>query len=133
MKKIFLALAAMFCLALTSCTRESTYTIDFSDDVSEFANVTIFEYDFADDLLVRREIKAAENLVYEFTSYDGAYNVVIGVEAIVNGRIMEWYCADIFKLDPEHNTNIEVNFRKMNTQDTNPMNPADVVSRYLYK
>ncbi|MCQ2294306.1 MAG: hypothetical protein MJZ67_01515 [Bacteroidales bacterium] len=132
MKKLFLFFAAILCVALTSCIRESSYTINFTDDVAEFANVTVFEYDYGDELLARREIKDARNLVYEFTSYDGAYNVVIGVEAIVNGRIMEWYSADIFKLDPDNNTDIEVNFRKMNTQDSNPMNPADVVSRYLY-
>lgn len=133
MKKYILVIAALLCFAFTSCTRESTYTINYTDTLSEFANITVFEYDFNDDLLARREIKGAENLVYEFTSYDGTYNLVIGVEAIVKGKILEWYCSDIFKVNPEHNTDIEVNFSKMNTQDFNPMHPEDMVSRYLYK
>lgn len=132
MKKLLVALLALLSLTWVSCVRESTYTIHYTDDVAEFANITVFEYDYNGDLLVRREIKDAKNEVYEYTSWDGTYDLVIGVEGIVNGRIMEWYSADIFRVEPEHNTDIEVNFRTMNTQDYNPMNANDRVSRYLY-
>lgn len=41
----------MFCLALTSCTKGATYTVNYTDTLSESANSTFFEYDF--DLIVK--------------------------------------------------------------------------------
>ncbi len=51
MKKLFLAFVAMFCFALTSCTKGATYTVNYNDTLLESANSTFFEYDF--DLIVK--------------------------------------------------------------------------------
>lgn len=133
MKKVLIALLAVCCLTFTSCFKESEYTITYTDDFAEMANLTAFEYD-ATSLVAKREIKMIQpNKMYELTSSDLATDVVIGVEAIVNGRIMEWYTADVFRLDPETTTHITVSFVNSNVQTTNPVNPDDIISRYLYK
>lgn len=133
MKKVFIALLAVCCMTLTSCFKESEYTITYTDEFTEMANLTAFEYD-GTSLVAKREIKMIEpNKMYEMTSSDLATDVVIGVEAIVSGRIIEWYTADRFRLDPEKTTHITVSFVNSNVQNTNPVNPDDIISRYLYK
>ena len=59
--------------------------------------------------------------------------MVVGVESIVGNRVSVWYTAEAFKLDDKAPTNITVSFTNMDTQDFNPINPEDYVSRYLYK
>ena len=44
-----------------------------------------------------------------------------------------WYASEAFKLDDKNPTHITVSFTNMATQDFNPINPEDYVSRYLYK
>ena len=133
MKKVLFAIVALCCLTLTSCFKESEYTITYSDKSTSIANVTIFEYDYT-SLVTKHEIKnISTDEIYSFTSSDIADRIVIGVEGIMAGRITEWYTRDYYRLDPEKPIHIDVNFMNMDTQDTNPINPEDHVSRYLYK
>lgn len=133
MKKILFALLAIGCMAFVSCFKESEYTITYVDDFTDMANVTAFEYD-GTQLIARRELKRIEtNTICAMTSSDLANCLVIGVEAVVNGRITVWYASEVFKLDPKDPTHITVSFTNMATQDYNPINPDDCVSRYLNK
>ena len=133
MKKFLFTLLALSCLSFTSCFKESEYTITYTDSYTDMANVTVFEYDGV-QLVQKREIKLiVPNTIYELTSSDLANQVVIGVESIVGGRVSVWYTADVFKLDDKNPTHITVSFTDMATQDFNPINPDDCVSRYLYK
>lgn len=133
MKKILFSLLALCCLSFTSCFKESEYTITYTDSYTDMANVTVFEYDGV-QLVQKREIKMiVPNTIYELTSSDLANQVVVGVESIVGNRVSVWYTADVFKLDDKNPTHITVSFTDMATQDFNPINPDDCVSRYLYK
>lgn len=132
MRKILLSFLLLVSFALVSCTKECTYFVDYTDNTTAFANVTIFEYTYSGDLLAKREIKDIAHQVYEFSSFDGADFLVVGVEGIVGNRIIEWYCSERFVLDTKNPITIDVNFIKMNTQDTNPYNPDHHISRYLY-
>ena len=133
MKKVLFSLLAVCCLAFVSCYKESEYTITYVDDFTSMANVTAFEYE-GTQRIAKRELKRIQpNTIYEMTSSDLADRVVIGVEAITDGKITEYYSADIFRLDPDKTTHITVSFTEMNTTDANPINPEDRISRYLYK
>lgn len=133
MKKFLLTIVALSCLTLTSCFKESQYSITYTDDYTDMANVTAFEYD-GTQLVAKRELKLIEpNTIYELTSSDLANQVVIGVEAIVGTRKSVWYCSEAFKLDDKNPIHITVSFTGMPTQDFNPINPDDCVSLYLYK
>ena len=133
MKKFLIALVALCSLAFTSCFKESEYTITYVDDFTSMANVTAFEYE-GTQLVAKRELKRIQpNTIYEMTSSDLADRVVIGVEAITDGKISEYYSADIFRLDPDKTTHITVSFIGMDTSPDNPINPDDRISRYLYK
>lgn len=132
MKKLLLILAAVLSLALASCSKEKNYTIRYTDNTTSFANVTVFEYMAGGTLVARREIKNIDNLIYEIESDPTTSYVVIGVEGVVGNRIIEWYCSDYFYLDEDEVTDIEVSFMDMNTQETNPVNPDDHISRYIY-
>ena len=133
MKKILFTLVALCCLSLTSCFKEKEYTITYIDDYTDYANVTVFEYD-GTQLVAKRELKLiVPNTIYPMTSSDLANQVVIGVEAQVGNRVTVWYTADAYELDDKAPTNITVSFTGMATQDFNPINPEDYVSRYLYK
>lgn len=132
MKKLLFILLAASTLLFSSCMEESTYTVTYNDTLSEYANLTVFEYDFNHVMVAKHEVKNAQNATYEFLSaYDASY-VVIGVEAIVRGRVMEWYSSEYFKLSSDETVNIYVDYLTMPTQDTNPLNSADVVSHYIY-
>ena len=134
MKKNLFLLMAMLCFTLTSCFKESQYSVTYLDNADAVANITLFEYDSAYTLVAQREIKLVEpNKIYEITSSDLAYYVVIGVEGILNNKIIEWYCQDVFQLDNKNPIHIDISFTGMNTQSTNPVNPSDCVSRYLHK
>jgi len=131
MKKFLIALVALCSLAFTSCFKESEYTITYTDTYTDMANVTVFEYD-GDQCVNRQEIKRIQpNTIYEMISSDLADRVVIGVEAIASGRIIEWYSANAFELDPQNPTHITVSFTNMATLDYNPINPDDRVTRYM--
>lgn len=133
MKKVLFSLLAVCCLAFVSCYKESEYTITYIDDFTSMANVTAFEYE-GTQLIAKRELKRIQpNTIYEMTSSDLADRVVIGVEAITDGKITEYYSADIFRLDPDKTTHITVSFTSMDTSPDNPINPDDRISRYLYK
>ena len=133
MKKVLFSLLAVCCLAFVSCFKESEYTITYVDDFTSMANVTAFEYE-GTQLVAKRELKRIQpNTIYEMTSSDLADRVVIGVEAITDGKISEYYSADIFRLDPDKTTHITVSFIGMDTSPDNPINPDDRISRYLYK
>lgn len=132
MKKILIVLLAVVSMALASCSKEKSYTINYVDHTTSFANVTVFEYMSGGTLVAKREIKNIDNLVYEFVSDAMTDYVVIGVEGIVANKIIEWYCKDYFFLDDKGVTNIDVSFTAMDTQDSNPVNPEDHISRYLY-
>lgn len=132
MKKLLLIFAAVLSLALASCSKEKSYTIRYTDNTTSFANVTVFEYMAGGTLVARREIKNIDNLIYEIESDPTTSYVVIGVEGVVGNRIIEWYCSDYFYLDEDEVTDIEVSFVDMNTQETNPVNPDDHISRYIY-
>ena len=133
MKKILFTLLALCCLSFTSCFKEKEYTITYLDDYTDNANITVFEYD-GSQLVQRREIKrVVPNTIYPVTSSDLANQIVIGVEAQVGNRVTVWYTADAFMLDDKAPTNIAVSFTDMATQDFNPVNPDDCISRYLHK
>ena len=133
MKKFLFTLLALSCLSLTSCFKESEYSITYTDSYTDMANVTVFEYD-GTQLVQRREIKMiVPNTIYELTSSDLANQLVIGVESIVGNKVSVWYTADVFKLDDKNPIHITVSFTDMATQDFNPINPEDCVSRYFYK
>ena len=133
MKQVLFTLLAVSCLAFVSCFKESEYTITYVDDFTSMANVTAFEYE-GTQLVAKRELKRIQpNTIYEMTSSDLADRVVIGVEAITDGKISEYYSADIFRLDPDKTTHITVSFIGMDTSPDNPINPDDRISRYLYK
>ena len=133
MKKILFTLVALCSLLFTSCFKESEYTITYTDTYTDMANVTVFEYD-GTQLVQKREIKMIQpNTIYELTSSDLASQVVVGVESIVGNRVSVWYASEAFKLDDKNPTHITVSFTNMATQDFNPINPEDYVSRYLYK
>ena len=133
MKKILFTLLALCCLSFTSCFKEKEYTITYLDDYTDNANITVFEYD-GSQLVQRREIKrVVPNTIYPVTSSDLANQIVIGVEAQVGNRVTVWYTADAFMLDDKNPTNIAVSFTDMATQDFNPVNPDDCISRYLHK
>ena len=72
------------------------------------------------------------NNIYEITSSDLADYVVVGVEGTIYGKIIEWYCQDIFELDNKNPIHIDISFTGMNTQNTNPVNSSDGVTRYLH-
>ena len=134
MKKLLLVLLAISSLAFTSCYKESHYSITYHDVETAVANVTVFEYDAAYDIVATREIKFIKpNTLYEMTSSDLAHYVVIGVEGTVNNSIIEWYSAHVFELDSERPIHIDVSFVGMETQGTNPVNPAHSVQHYLHK
>ena len=133
MKKLLFTLVALSCLTLTSCFKEKEYSITYTDAYTDMANVTVFEYD-GTQLVAKRELKLiVPNTIYQLTSSDLANQVVIGVESIVGNRVSVWYTADAIRLDDKAPTNITVSFTNMATQDFNPINPEDYVSRYLYK
>ena len=133
MKKFLFTLLALSCLSLTSCFKESEYSITYTDSYTDMANVTIFEYD-GTQLVQRREIKMiVPNTIYELTSSDLANQLVIGVESIVGTKVSVWYTAEVFELDDKNPIHITVSFTDMATQDFNPINPEDCVSRYFYK
>ena len=134
MKKVLFLLVAVLCLAFTSCFKESQYSITYIDNDDAVANITLFEYDAAYTLVAQRELKLVKpNTIYEITSSDLADYVVVGVEGILNNKIIEWYCQDVFQLDNKNPIHIDISFIDMNTQSTNPVNPSDCVSRYLHK
>jgi len=125
---------AVFTLALSSCYKESEYTITYRDLVTNVAIVTVFEYDASYDLVRTNEIKYIEpDKIYSCTSSDLAHYIVIGVEGTVNGHIIEWYSSEIYELDHSRPLHIEVDFQNMEAQSTNPVNPLDCVNRYLHK
>ena len=133
MKKILFTLVALCSLMFTSCFKESEYTITYTDTYTDMANVTVFEYD-GTQRVQKREIKMIEpTTIYELTSSDLATHVVIGVESIVGNRVSVWYASEAFQLDDKNPIHITVSFTNMATQDFNPVNPEDYVSRYLYK
>lgn len=134
MKRIVLILMAALALTLTSCYKESEYTITYRDPATSVAIVTIFEYDSSYDLVRTSEIKYIEpDKLYSRTSSDLARYIVIGVEGTVNERIIEWYSSEIYELDHSRPLHIEVDFQNMDAQSTNPVNPLDCVQRYLHK
>ena len=133
MKKVLFSLLAVCCLAFVSCYKESEYTITYVDNFTSMANITAFEYD-GTQLVAKRELKRVQpNTIYEMTSSDLADRVVIGVEAITDGKISEYYSANIFRLDHDKTTHITVSFTDMETSPENPINPEDRISRYLNK
>lgn len=132
MKKAILVLMAVLSLAFTSCFKESQYSITYIGEETDVANVTLFEYDYSYNLVAQREVKLIKpNTIYEITSSDLADYVVVGVEGIIYGKIIVWYCQDIFELDNKNPIHIDISFTGMNTQNTNPVNPSDGVTRYL--
>ena len=132
MKKAILVLMAVLSLAFTSCFKESQYSITYIGEETDVANVTLFEYDYAYNLVAQREVKLIKpNNIYEITSSDLADYVVVGVEGTIYGKIIEWYCQDIFELDNKNPIHIDISFTGMNTQNTNPVNPSDGVTHYL--
>jgi len=133
MKKLLVAFVTLCTLALSSCTKEITYTITYHDDLTSYANLTVFEYTIGDELIGRQEIKNVQNAIYEFTSTPGTDFVVIGCEGIVNGAVLEWYSADYFMLNSDGTTNIDVDYLDMATLSYNPVNSDDIISRYLNK
>lgn len=133
MKKILFLLALACTMFFTSCTEESSYTITYHDEISSYANLTVFEYDYGYNLVAKREVKNVQNATYEFVSNANASYVVVGVESIVRDRVSEWYTRDIFRLNSEKTTDIYVDFLLIATQSDNPANPGDRVSTYLYK
>lgn len=133
MKKLFLALAAICTLMLTSCTKDPSYVITYYDQVTSYSNLTIFEYSDSDELLYRHEIKdVRDGEVLEFDSTQGIAFVVVGCEGIVGPRIIEWY-SDAYALDNRDVTYIEVDYTTMETYDHNPINPNHRISRYISK
>lgn len=131
-KRLLLVIATMLCVAFSSCYKESEYSIKYIPNGTDIANVTVFEYDYSYELVKIREIKYIEpNVVYPMVSSDLAHYLVIGVEGTVNQHITEWYSGDVYELDSKTPIHIDVDFRNMNTQGTNPVNPADCVQRYL--
>jgi hypothetical protein len=134
MKRLLLVLSAVFCLVLSSCYKESHYTVQYHDRATNVANITLFEYDYGFDLVKSRELKYAEpGEIFEITSSDLARYVVVGVEGTVDGRIIEWYSAGYFELDSSNPVHIDVSFIDMETSDINPVNANDRVHRYLHK
>ena len=132
MKKMILALVAICILVFSSCTKESTYVVTYIDDLTSYANVTIFEYSYSNTLLCTHEIKNAQNgETIEFVSAQGADFVIIGCEGIVGPRTIEWYSSDPIYLVEDETTYIDVDYINMRTQSYNPINPDDVINRYL--
>jgi hypothetical protein len=131
MKKLLVALVALCTLAMASCTKETTYTVSYYDDLTSYANLTILEYSIGDNLLGRHEIKNVQNEVYEFTSTPGTDFVVIGCEGIMHGVVLEWYSSHYYMLDSDGTTNIDVDYLNMDTQSENPINPDHTITRYL--
>ena len=79
---------AVLSLAFTSCFKESQYSITYIGEETDVANVTLFEYDYAYNLVAQREVKLIKpNNIYEITSSDLADYVVVGVEGIIYGKI----------------------------------------------
>lgn len=105
----------------------------YEDNVSSFANLTVFEYDWTDSLIAIHEVKNVQNLTYSFISKSGTDYVVLGVEMVVAGRIMELYSADKFYVDSDNMVNIYFNPWLSNTLNVNPIHPEDIITRYLYK
>lgn len=132
MKKIFIILVAVLSLAFASCSKEKSYTIHYTDNSTSFANVTVFEYMAGGTLVAKRELKDIDHQIYQIESDAMTDFVVIGVEGIIGNKIIEWYSCDRFYLDEDEVTNIDVSFIDMNTQATNPINPDDCISRYIY-
>ena len=134
MKKMILALVAICSLAFASCTKESTYVITYYDDLTSFANLTVFEYSYSNTLMGRQEIKdIRDGETIELVSRAGTDFVIIGCEGMVGNRIIEWYTADPIGLDEDETTYIDVDYINMHTTNYNPINPEDVISRYLTK
>lgn len=133
MKKVLFLFAMACTMLFTSCMEESSYTITYHDDLSSFANLTVFEYDYSYNLVAKREVKNVQNATYEFISVSSASYIVVGVEALVNNHVMEWYTRDIYRLNSDKLTDVYVDFLVVATQSTNPANPNDRVSTYIYK
>lgn len=133
MKKVLIALVAVCTLLFVSCSKESEYTVTYEDNVSSFANLTVFEYDWTDSLIAIHEVKNVQNLTYSFISKSGTDYVVLGVEMVVAGKIMELYSADKFYVDSDNMVNIYFNPWLSNTLNVNPIHPEDIITRYLYK
>ena len=133
MKKILFTFVALCSLMFTSCFKESEYTITYTGTNSEDTTITVFEYD-GTQFVKKFEIKnVVPNTIYQYTSSDIANQLVIGVVEKIGSNVRIWYASDVFKLDPQKTTHITVNWVDMVTQEFNPINPEDCVSRYLYK
>lgn len=134
MKKLALLFLSVLCISLVSCRKESHYSIRYTDYSTAMANVTLFEYDYSFDLVKTREIKNIEpGVVYDLTSSDLSYYVVIGVEGVVGGRILKWYSAHYYELEQKHPIHIDVSFTDMETQGSNPVNTRDSIQGYIHK
>lgn len=134
MKRTLFILVAALCLFFTSCYKESHYSVEYHDQSTSLANITLFEYDYNYDLVKTQEIKYAEpGKIYDLTSSNLAHYVVVGVEGTVNGRIIEWYSANTFQLDSSKPIHIDVSFVGMSTSEENPVNPSNHVHRYFHK
>ena len=133
MKKILFTFVALCSLMFTSCFKESEYTITYTGTNSEDTIITVFEYD-GTQFVKKFEIKnVVPNTIYQYTSSDIANQLVIGVVEKIGSNVRIWYASEVFKLDPQKTTHITVNWVDMVTQEYNPINPEDCVSRYLYK
>lgn len=133
MRKVLFTLVAVCTLLLVSCSKESEYTVTYEDNVSTFANLTVFEYDWTDSLIAIHEVKNVQNLTYSFISKSGTDYVVLGVEMVVAGRIMELYSADKFYLDSDNQVDIFFSPWTSNTLNVNPIHSEDIITRYLCK
>lgn len=134
MKRLLLILTAALSLALTSCYKESHYTVQYLDRDTEVANVTLFEYDYSFDLVKTQELKFVDpDKIYEITSSDLAHYVVVGVEGIVGGHIIEWYSAHYYQLDSSNPIHLDISFVDMDVSDQNPVDPNHRVHQYLHK
>lgn len=134
MKKLLLILSAFCLVAFSSCMKEKDYVIRVGNlNNAESATLTVFEYS-GDQVETYQEIKLPENGVnYDFVSHKASDKLVIGFEGIVNGHITEWYSRDAYELKEGKTTVVEVDWKKMPTLNYNPVNPQDIINRYLYK
>lgn len=134
MKKILLILSAFCLVAFTSCMKEKDYIVRVGNlNNAESATITVFEY-CGDAVEVYHEIKLPEmGETYDYVSHKASDKVVIGFEGIVNGHVTEWYSRDTYKLEEGQTTTVEVDWKRMPTQNYNPVNPDHTVNRYLYK
>lgn len=138
MKKISILLVLLMSLTLSSCMKESEYSITYLDNFTTFANLTVFEYDFdysqdADVLVACHEIRNVKyGEVFDFTSSDLADKIVVGVESSTSGVVLEWY-TNPYQLDPENKTYIDIDFTNSYANPQNPVNPNDCVAHYLHK